>query len=189
MVILGGLELVAAGYILSELNKDNKKERERRNRKDDRKHHHQHESPPRKRPQQNLSPSQVPPPRPHSAPPPGHPPPMWQPLPVPYPPQYWQPQPQPQHAPYPPSWQPQPPPQGYLDLKTGKVQQNLYPPDHPLARSAEQTYQYNLADHGRPRGEFDFDNPSGPPPQPGITAQHNNQAQPQANMFPGPRPG
>jgi hypothetical protein len=65
----------------------------------------------------------------------------------------------------------------------------MYPPDHPLARSTEQTYQHNLADHGRPRGEFDFDNPGGPPPQPGITAQHGNQAQPQANAFPGPRPG
>ena len=55
--------------------------------------------------------------------------------------------------------------------------------------AAQQQGQQHAADHNRPRGEFDFDVYGGPPPQPGMTTQYSNQAQPQANAFPSPRPG
>lgn len=89
MVILGGLELVAAGYLLKEMHNDKKEEEERerdRERRRRRRHHsredrhrpHRHDdsSPERpsrpQQPQQHLYPPQHPggPPRPYSAPPP-----------------------------------------------------------------------------------------------------------------------
>lgn len=169
MVLLGGLEFVAAGYVLNELNKDSKKDvkkrrtdsKDRRDRKDSRKHHHRRDStssPHRPRPQQqqNLLPPQMPPPRPMSAPP-QMPHPGWQPQPFQGHQQQWHPNPgsnrpvqqppMPYHPPQ-PQFQPMPaprpamnsvyPPAGtYIDLKTGKVQHNLYPPDHPLHRSVD----------------------------------------------------
>ena len=146
---------MAAGYVLNEIHKDNKKDvekaKQRRKRSHDRKERreHRHDSKHHSsRPQQDLRPPQQGPPRPYSAPPPGsHP--MWQPQPPPppgFPQQQWHPQPiayhPPQQAPaYPPPQQapgyhqpPQrptmyPPPNVHIDLKTGKIQHNMLPPD------------------------------------------------------------
>lgn len=183
MVLLGGLEFVAAGYVLNELGKDSKKDvKKHRPQSRDRKHHekkhrkhdhHHHDSsdsspsPHRMRPtrppqQQSLRPPQSIPARPYSAPPPGSRP-MWQPQPFQGQPQQWQPNPvayhSPQQAPipYPPQQMPNhpppqaprpnnnvqtphfnplyPPPGTYIDMKTGQVQHNLYPPGHEAARS------------------------------------------------------
>lgn len=89
MVICGGLEILAAGYILNEFNKDKVEQRERRKRRDtgerpERPHNHsqppplegrphnlpQHvERPPQNRPNNFLQPPSQGPPRPTSAPP------------------------------------------------------------------------------------------------------------------------
>ena len=87
MVILGGLELVAAGYVINELSKDGKQKRSNSDdkRRHSHKHHHQKESPPRRpRPQQYLSLPQGVPPRAQSAPPPGGPG-AWRPMPGAFP--------------------------------------------------------------------------------------------------------
>lgn len=233
MVVLGGLEVLAAGYLLSEFNKDKVEQRERRKRRDS---HRNDDRPHSNRPPRadNLRPPSQGPLRPSSAPPnaepgptawqqqapgyPGQPQPHRPPQnftlthpqqphpslqfqqgpppnsrPGPGPPNGWQPGPHPinynggppppnlgplnrpntfhpqtpQHAPplpqqglqHPNSFplqpnqmplrpqsnppppiqhqQVKPPPQGpltYVDTKTGRVQHNLYPPDHPMAR-------------------------------------------------------
>jgi hypothetical protein len=220
MVLLGGLEFVAAGYVLNELNKDNKKPAKKhsdgKHRKKHRKHEHHHRdssssssSPDRMRPsrppqQQTLRPPQSGPARPYSAPPPGSRP-MWQPQPFQGQPQNWQPNPiayhPPQQAPVPyppqqmlnrppqqmpnrppqqmPNRPPQqmpnhPPPQiprptfniqapqinplyppagTYIDMKTGQIQHNLYPPGHEAARSQSDigfsNVVMNVMDHQR----------------------------------------
>ncbi|EXJ84548.1 hypothetical protein A1O3_05217 [Capronia epimyces CBS 606.96] len=205
MVLLGGLELVAAGYILKEIGKDSKAEEEERERqrerekrrrrrrhsRDDHDHHHhgRYEGSPPSRPSrpqyqqqqqqasQQLRPPPHPagPPRPYSAPPPQNRPPLvtpspsgWQPPQQPHPfssqPQFhpplqsqgtwpqqqpqlqqWQQPQRPQQipvqrpngnsnnvfVPQPPqpsaTWYP--PPGMHIDLKTGKVQTNMYPPE------------------------------------------------------------
>lgn len=151
--------------------------------------------------QQNLRPPQNGPPRPYSAPPPGSRP-MWQPQPFSGQQQQWQPNPvayhPPQQAPvpYPPQQMPNhPPPQiprpainvspphfnpsypptgTYIDMKTGKIQHNLYPPGHEAARS-----QNSLDDDGQHDKGFSnvvmnmMDQRRVPSPQPGYAELDN----------------
>ena len=134
MVLLGGLEIVAAGYVLNELNKNDKKAAGRRNsdgrRKKHRHHHHNsHSRPNPNRPSttQGLAPPPYGPVRPNSAPPPSQTWPMQQPQ-------------QSQAAGYygnHPLAKPPPPMQGmiqhnptmYYDTKTGKWQSGMFPPE------------------------------------------------------------
>lgn len=219
MVLLGGLEFVAAGYVLNELNKDSKKDTKKhrdskdgkhrdskdgKHRKKHRKHDHHYDSsdsspsPHRMRPsrppqQQSLRPPQSGPARPYSAPPPASRP-MWQPPPFQGQPQHWQPNPiayhPPQQAPvpYPPQQMPNrpppqiprpsfnapaahinplyPPPGTYIDMKTGQIQHNLYPPGHEAARSQSDigfsNVVMNVMDHQHV-----------PSPQPGYSELDN----------------
>ncbi|KAJ9604437.1 hypothetical protein H2200_011273 [Cladophialophora chaetospira] len=199
MVILGGLEIVAAGYLLKELRGDSKEEEERERERRRRRRHHSRDdhhrphrdddSPPRRpsRPSQQLLPPQQGPPRPYSAPPPqnrpqmlpvamaataatmwprpqqGPPPqgppqsyPTWPQGPPqqqsqqmmqqrpPQPQPQWQGGPPPQNRPPgnnfvpPPIQRPQtsyPPPGVHIDLKTGKVQHDMFPPEMPRGDS------------------------------------------------------
>lgn len=214
MVLLGGLEIVAAGYLLNEFNKDKVEAREKRKHRDDR-----HDSRPSDEyhrpsnmslaiPHQPLRPTSAPPGdlRPMQRPPPNQYQPQgpsypfqdhlqqWRPQQQPYP-QQGPPPNQPHHMGLPPGLarppqgQPQlpppytaqqfpsapglgtlqhahtfqppqqnrPPMQGqfmqnaqtfpqappaqinrpsnvYIDSKTGRVQHNLYPPDHPMSQ-------------------------------------------------------
>ena len=141
MVILGGLELVAAGVILHKYNKGKEREKElereqdrrSRERRHDRKHHHhRRDSPPQHmRKEQSLYPPQSQVPRAQSAPPPGYAP-NWQLQPTYYPSQSWQPQ-QNEKT---PAWHPQP---TYYPLSRQaqaqapaqpQHQPNLYPSHH-----------------------------------------------------------
>jgi len=212
MVILGGLEIVAAGYLLKELHGDSKEDEERRRRRrrreerDDRHRPHRHDDSPPGRPtsrppqQQQLRPPQQGPSRPYSAPPPQNRPPMsfpaaagamgaaataahmWhqpppqQGMPQSYgtwpqgPPQQQHPQQQvmqqqqqqrpPQQQwqsagpPHPPPQQngfvPQPlqrpptnypPPGTHIDMKTGKIQHDMFPPEMPRKGEAREYYE------------------------------------------------
>jgi hypothetical protein len=114
MVIFGGLELVAAGYVLHELGKDEDKARDARDDRHRRRRHHSSSRPPRRdsdsrprppRPstQQLLAPPVMGPPRPNSAPPQQFQqrPPNMQGMigPGPFPPQHQQQQPYPVQGP------------------------------------------------------------------------------------------
>lgn len=144
---------------MNELSKDNppkRSESEHRRRRRRRRHHHHHspDTSPHHATSQQLRPPQTGPPRPYSAPPPiSHP--TWQPQntgpihPQNFPQQWTQ-----QHHPPPPSqtfaaFRPPiqqqrpnmfPPPGVHVDMKTGKVQTNMYPPDMPRNSSQGQTH-------------------------------------------------
>ncbi|ETN46591.1 uncharacterized protein HMPREF1541_00777 [Cyphellophora europaea CBS 101466] len=119
MVIFGGLEIVAAGYVLHELGKDEEKgrateEARRRRRRHDSHSHHRRDSDSRPRPprpsQHSLAPPMMPPPRPNSAPPQQ---PAFQ-----------------QHGPPPPGWVPGPPRPPQLQQQQHSQYQQPGPP-HP----------------------------------------------------------
>jgi hypothetical protein len=192
MVILGGLEIVAAGYLLKELHGDSKeeerqRERRRRRRRDSHDRPHRHDSSnspphrPSRPPQQSLYPPAQQPGRPYSAPPPQNRPQMlpvamaaaaaqqWQhqsrPMGPPMQQQTWpqgppqqqqqQPRPPPQQynslpppqtgggnfAPPPRTNTNYPPPGVHIDLKTGKIQHDMLPPEMPRKGEARSYYE------------------------------------------------
>lgn len=150
MVIFGGLEILAAGYVLNEINKDDKKAKSE-SRPHRRKHEHRHSPSRPSRPQtqtqmQSLMPPQHGPGRPSSAPPPMMRPPF-------------------QGGPQMPPMPGRPPPQ----TQSWPVQARP-----PTQAEAAQYYNQN---HGRPALPPHVANPSaypGPPPAPGPGhMQHN----------------
>jgi hypothetical protein len=194
MVIFGGLEILAAGYVLNELGKDEDKAKQNAERRRRRHHHHHHQDDsdirhrPQRPPQHSLAPPTVGPPRPNSAPPvqplyqqPQPRPGPWQnpphpqsqrpqQLPVQRPPnvQSWPQQPParpPQFQSPPPPYTQQPPPPGpghlqsqptmHYDMKTGKWQAGMLPPEMPRANSMPVTGQI------RPRSTSAQPPPSG----------------------------
>ena len=227
MVILGGLEIVAAGYLLKELHGDSKeeereRERRRRRRRNSREDHHRphryDDSPPSRpsRPSQQLMPPQQGPSRPYSAPPPQnrpqmmpvamaataaaawprpshHGPPPQQGPPQSYPtwpqgppqqqimqqrppPQQWQSRPPPQTMPNsnnfipPPMQRPPtmyPPPGPHIDLKTGKIQHDMFPPEMPRKDGEARSYY----EGDRPEHRRENSMPNSPPQRPQFAAQ------------------
>ncbi|KIY03880.1 uncharacterized protein Z520_00571 [Fonsecaea multimorphosa CBS 102226] len=250
MVILGGLELVAAGYILKEMHNDGKeeereREKRRRRRRHSREDHHRphhHDDPSPNRPsrppqQQQLRPPQQPggPPRPYSAPPPQNRPPMMPMAAASVP--MWHPQqqqgPPPQQGPPqshgtwpqgPPSQQqrpsqPQsqwpgsppppnnansnfvppplqrpatmyPPPGVHIDLKTGKIQHDMYPPEMPRPGEAREYYEGGRKEYDRMR-ENSMPTQQRPQHYQPISGDHGLQhsySQPQINVTPAHNP-
>ncbi|KIW90737.1 uncharacterized protein Z519_08520 [Cladophialophora bantiana CBS 173.52] len=244
MVILGGLELVAAGYLLKEIHNDSKEEQERerekrrRRRRHSREDHHRphrYDDPnpnrPSRPPQQQLHPPQQPggPPRPYSAPPPQNRPsmmpmavasaPMWHPPqqhglpPQQRPPQSYgtwpqgpssqqqrpsQPQPQWQGSPPqnntnnsfvpPPLQRPAtvyPPPGVHIDLKTGKIQHDMYPPEMPRPGEAREYYEGARKEYDRVRENSapSQQRPQYQQPHGAENGQHS-YSQPQINVTP-----
>ncbi|KAH0844332.1 hypothetical protein FOPE_09796 [Fonsecaea pedrosoi] len=258
MVILGGLELVAAGYLLKEIHNDSKEEQERdrerrrRRRRHSREDHHRphhYDDPSPNRPsrpyqQQQLRPPQQPggPPRPYSAPPPQNRPPIM-PVAVANAPM-WHPQPQqglpPQQGPLqsygtwpqgPPSqqqqqqrpsqpqpqWQGSPPPQNninanfvppplqrpatvypppgvHIDMKTGKIQHDMYPPEMPRDQKkpgeAREYYDGGRKEFQRVRENSmpTQQRPQYHQPNGGENGLQHTYSQPQINVTPAHKP-